>query len=207
MPTSQNNFNIMRPKGQLRQLRCLAILRRKIMGGVTNRDLAKEFNVSIATIEVSLKAALQAGLVEKFELELLNDLVPTAIKAAKKAMDEGNADVVLEILKGAGILKKQTDKPRSPQEGEGEDLDIYIRSRKRPAGELPSHQADGETFVPRVRELPAPRDPEPSAPQSQASLRRSDDEDRVEATEGTVVDGTFLAEEIEPSHQARGSVD
>lgn len=200
----QANTNIMRPRGQLRQLRCLMILKRKINGGVTNRDLAKEFNISVKTVEASLKTALKSGLIEKFELELLNDLVPTAITAAKKAMEDGNADVVLEILKGSGILKKQTDRSRSPVEGEEEDLDIFIRSRKRNTPELPSHTTNGETLVPRVRELAVARNPEPRSTEDQTSLRGSDDEDRVEASQGAVVDGILLPAEVEPSNQDRG---
>lgn len=147
--------------GKVKDLRDLSLLQTKITTGMTNDQLAAQFGISERSVARGLKSAAdRADLIAKFEDELLADLVPEAVKAVKEACKNGNANVALEILKGAGILKKPRDMNRTAEGGEGDSLELFLKLKKQrtnpqppPAGQ-PVVQADPPSSVPRY-ELPA----------------------------------------------------
>lgn len=93
--------------------------------------IGKEFGVSDQTVARSLKWAEKNGLIESFEDQILNDLVPTAMKTLKEAMETGkDAQVALEVFKGIGLFKKHSDKTVATSSGESEDLESYLRNKR-----------------------------------------------------------------------------
>lgn len=101
--------------------------------GASNSDIAQEFKVSKDTVERSLSFAKRAGLVTQFEDQILQDLVPEAIKAFKKAMENGDTTVALEVFKGTGLLLRPSEKVVAPKSDEG-DLASYIKQIRLPNG-------------------------------------------------------------------------
>jgi hypothetical protein len=120
-----------RLSGDARDVRDLAILKTKITTGMDNETLAQQFNVSTKTVERAMSTAAEKhDLLAKFEAQLLDELVPEAVRAVKVALKNDNANVALEILKGAGILKKQRDMNRISEGGEGDSLELYIKAKR-----------------------------------------------------------------------------
>lgn len=115
-------------QGELAQMRALMMLQQKLTGR-THESIAAEFGCSKDTVKRQLRLAVTSDLIQKFEDELLKDLVPEAMRAVKVAMTNGNANVAVEILKGSGVLKRQVEKPSGGAES-GDDLEIYIRSKR-----------------------------------------------------------------------------
>lgn len=103
---------------------------------MSNTQVAKEFHVSTKTIEREIDWAKRQGLVATYEDQILNELVPEAIGAFRKALANGDAQVALEVLKGTGLLRKQSDKSMitPPPQVEEETLEVYTMKRKRVQG-------------------------------------------------------------------------
>lgn len=163
--------------GEFAKLRGLAMLKEKITKGISDRKVAKAFNVSLSTVQRSLQMVVNKGLLETYQDQLLAFLVPGAMRAVKKALEDGDAQVALEILKGSGILTKTRDANHVNPANEGESLEAYIRIRKAtPDGTRPSLPANGEGNVPLslVGEV-GPTDPEVDA----EGLREVDDINRL----------------------------
>lgn len=120
---------------QLRQLRDLKILERKITSGLSNKELAKEFGIYHKTVKNALSRIARSELAQKFEDQLLTELGPLAMNALKGALQAGNEQVALEVLKGIGVLKK----PGTPiNQGDGDELELHIRAkRSRPPASQP----------------------------------------------------------------------
>lgn len=179
-------------RGALRRVRALAMLKAKLTSNLSNKLVAQQFNVSKKTLERNLNFALREGLLESYEDQLLKDLVPEALSAAKRAMQEGDATVAMEILKGAGILKKPIDKNRSSEGGEGDSLEIYLRRKRElppqasPSSQPPlvSHGGDAQLHHP-LSLSPAP---------AAQSLREALGLDDLPGSEGVAEDVVGLLE-------------
>jgi hypothetical protein len=115
----------------LRRVRALAIINRKIVGAMSSKSIAAEFNLSSNTVENEIDWAKRQGLVASYEDQLLNELVPAAIAAFKVALANNDAQVALEVLKGAGLLRKQNANPIAtpPPSVQEETLEIYMKRR------------------------------------------------------------------------------
>jgi hypothetical protein len=109
----------------MKNLRALKMVEMKVMQSASTEEIAAAFNVNASTVRRQLDYANRAGLVADYEDQILQGLVPLAITAFKDALAKGDSQVALEVLKGTGLLKKQTDKPATPQGDES--LEIYIR--------------------------------------------------------------------------------
>lgn len=164
-----------RLSGDAREVRDLAILKTKITTGMNNENLAQQFNVSTKTVERAVTTSMEKhDLLRKFEAQLLDELVPEAVRAVKVALTNDNANVALEILKGAGILKKQRDMNRLSEGGDGDSLELYIKAKRTRQPRSQSAQgepADAASSVP-GHQLPAntiPGDPQEGAPAAQPS--------------------------------------
>lgn len=118
-------------KGDLQRMRGLLMLQRKLTSGLSNDLLAKEFNTSRSTIERTLRWVKNTGLINHFEDQILEKLVPQAMSAIEHALKENNAQVALEIFKGTGILKKPREAASPVQEqNDSDDLELYIQRKQ-----------------------------------------------------------------------------
>ena len=63
-----------------------------------------------------LKLAQEQGLVEEAQSNILDRLVPKALDAVEKALEDGDAKVALAVLYGTGVLRKNP-----PAEGDPDD--------------------------------------------------------------------------------------
>lgn len=115
----------------IQRLRALTILKSKIMTAASNDQLAKDFRCSLSTIKRNLAFAMKEDLLRDLEDTIVRDLGPIAVKAVKEAMENGNANAALEVLKGIGLLRKQVDFRQVRDEGSTEEsLEIYIKRKK-----------------------------------------------------------------------------
>lgn len=173
----------------LYRLRALKMIELRLKG-ISLVAIGKEFGVSDQTVARSLKWAETNGLIESFEDQILNELVPAAMKTLREAMVDGkNADVALEVFKGIGLFKKHTDKTVT-KPGADEDLESYLRSKRQVAGQ--SVQSAGALPPkPEVRVLEgqlAEAGPE-NPPPATSGVVQAGDEDSV-AFEDGAVDGS-----------------
>lgn len=125
----------------LRRARALMIIKGRIHSQ-SNKSLAKEFNVSEATIATEIDWAKRKGLVASFEDQVLESLVPEAINVFKNALANNDTQAALEVLKGTGILRKPSDKSSYVQPvQEEESLEIHIKRISVPGLSGPSRQS------------------------------------------------------------------
>lgn len=102
------NTTLLRDPDMMRARAALMLTRR--LHGASYTEIAAEFRVSTDTVERALSLARRAGMITKFEDEVLSDLVPLAIGQFKKAITEGDTAAALEVLKATGLLLKPLEK-------------------------------------------------------------------------------------------------
>jgi hypothetical protein len=175
-------------RGPLRRARALAMLRAKLTMNLSDDKVAAHFGVSPSTVARTTKIAIREGLLQQYEDELLNDLVPTAMKAAKDALENGDTQVALEILKGSGVLKKQIDRNKSVGENDGDSLEAYIRIKRDRNGTRPSLPTDGAGTLPRIGLLEAVAGIPGGAAEDAPGLLEVDDNDSLAAIAGALTD-------------------
>lgn len=170
----------------LYRLRALKMIELRLKG-ISLVAIGKEFGVSDQTVARSLKWAETNGLIESFEDQILNELVPAAMKTLKEAMVDGkNADVALEVFKGIGLFKKHSDKTVQANPGGEESLESYLSRKRESAG--PSVSASALPPKPEVRVLEgqlAEAGPEDSSSPPPAVVE-TDSEDSTALEDGTV---------------------
>lgn len=111
------------------RLRSLMILEHKVKNNSTYAELGKEFNVSEDTVRRSLTFAKRAGLIVKYEDRILEELVPAAIIAIRAALEDGDAQVALEIFKGTVPGFSKTPKTVATNDSSS-DLSRYIEQMR-----------------------------------------------------------------------------
>jgi DNA-binding transcriptional ArsR family regulator len=109
---------------QEKRLRALKMLELRISSNASIKDIAREFNVSHDTVSRNLTWARKAGLIADAEDKALQELLPLAHEALKKALTNHDADVALEIFKGLMPGFGKT-KPQ-PTVTAGDDLASYL---------------------------------------------------------------------------------
>ena len=127
-----------------RRLRALMMLEYRIKNAASLEEIAKEFNVAPKTVQKNLTWARKAGLVADAEDKILQELVPLAHEAIKKALASNDPEVAgkfgIEIFKGtmSGFQKKPANTVTSTG---GDDLDTYLAALR-----AESNVIDGETL-------------------------------------------------------------
>lgn len=188
------------PRGALLKLRDMAMLQMKLTSGMTHLQLAEHFKVSENTVRRALSREAHKELVEQFEDQLIKELVPTAMKAIKDACDNGDAKAALEILKGAGILKKQRDMNRIAEGGDGDSLELYLKVKRDKA-----LKATGEGGAAQIGQTASPE--HDSAPTDQKALSAGDGLNLLQAVERAVSDGTLVVQEGQILGDSRDTLD
>lgn len=100
------------------RIRASELVRKVYIEGKSHVQAGKEMGISHDTVERSLAWARAANLFVEHEQKVFTELLPLAHEAAKLALQDGNAQVALEILKGTNVLKKQGSDSRAAREDE-----------------------------------------------------------------------------------------
>lgn len=114
---------------RLKKLRAMQMLELRLKSH-TLQEIADEFRVSIDTVQRHLDWAVREGAIQKHEEAILERLVPKAIKAYEKALDNDTPDIFVakDIL---GHLMKLSERVDKRQEHVEElTLNAWIKSRK-----------------------------------------------------------------------------
>lgn len=104
----------------LRKARALSILEGRLQGK-TLETLAREHNISEATVTRDINYLERQGLLDDARHKVVAELVPEALTAAKKALqgagDKVSADMASNVLHGTGVLNKHAAR-QTAEEGE-----------------------------------------------------------------------------------------
>ena len=95
----------------LQKLQAMMMISMKVTQGMNNREIAKELNIHPETVDRRLIFAQKAGMFLDLERQIMQNLVPKAMKAIETAMEDGDAETALEVLKSVGVLKD----PKAPK--------------------------------------------------------------------------------------------
>lgn len=107
---------------ELKKVRAMTIIDKIANQGKTHGQVAKEMGISTDTVARTLQWARQAQIFVEFEQRLFNELLPLAHNAVKGALEDGDAQIGLEILKGTQVLKKPGAQGQRAQQ---EEEDFY----------------------------------------------------------------------------------
>jgi hypothetical protein len=176
----------------MRRLRALSMLQKRL-AGMSRSQIAAEFSVTPTTVDNEMDWARKQGLLVSYENQILEQLVPTAIRTVAAAVAKGDVKAALEVLKGTGLLTQKPTpiQPPSPT-GEADTLEGYFKISKPVGGNLgPVSTAALSAERPALQAADSERLDETSAPSSLPS--RSDGEDATpnppSFAEGVFADG------------------
>lgn len=161
----------------LRRARALLIIEHRIRGN-SIAETARHFGVHPNTIVNEIDYAKRNNLIQKFEDQCIEELVPVAIQAMRTALSNGDVDAAKEVLKGLGVFRKPSSKPLLKPEAEApaeDSLEIYVKRISK--GELDAQSQSrtvGSGATPRASLAPSPAPNIPSG----------------DVLEGTVLDST-----------------
>jgi DNA-binding IclR family transcriptional regulator len=96
------------------------------MTGLKQSEIAQQLGCHRSTVYKLLDYAQKAGLIAAYEDQILQALVPKAIGAIEKALDEGNFDVAQKMLAGMGIYKRPAERRDSAAEGAEMSVETYL---------------------------------------------------------------------------------
>lgn len=113
---------------EYQKTRALMMAERRLKGA-TVKELAAEFHLHEQTVDDILLWVKNSNLLRTFESQIIEDLMPGAIAAFKKAMENGDSAVATTVFKGLGFLLKPEEKAKAPLADEGDELETYLRKR------------------------------------------------------------------------------
>lgn len=123
------------PVKEIKRLKALKVLNHKV-NGLTQIQIEQEMNISPSAQRRLMTWAQKANLIAEAEDTILEKIVPAALSRVHKAIEEeGDTSTALEILKGAGIFKKTSEKfagGGGPLHAGEESLEVYLRKVRRP---------------------------------------------------------------------------
>lgn len=98
----------------LQRLQAMMMIHMKVHG-MGNNEIAQELNIHKDTVERRLAFARKADLFVEYESQLIEKLIPKAIKAIETALEDGDAETGLEILKALNVIR-DTKAPKTPEQ-------------------------------------------------------------------------------------------
>lgn len=90
---------------ETQRLQALQMIAMRV-GGQSFAKIGNQMGVSPDTVKDRLAWARNQGLLADAEDRIVNELVPAAIQAFKKALDEGMYEAARDVLFGTGLLSK-----------------------------------------------------------------------------------------------------
>ena len=119
----------------VKRAKAIEFLKKRVAGQST-QEIAKEHNVSHDAVNRALTFAKRSGLFANYEDQILQTLVPSALKAIQDATDDGDAAVALEVMKMANIYRpkptviSKNNNISHNQVGNGADEDILVYANR-----------------------------------------------------------------------------
>lgn len=112
----------------LLRARALMMLERRLKGH-SPAAIAAEFHVSEHTVEREVKRAKRLGLLDDYQDQIVERLMPAAIQAFEKALANGDTAVARDVFKGLGFLLTPAERAQAApaDDGDNSDLEIYVR--------------------------------------------------------------------------------
>lgn len=95
----------------LKKMQALMMIEMKVGKGMNNEEIAKALSIHPDTVERRLLFAKKAGMFVKVEQQILERLVPKALNALETALEDGDAETAMELMKAIGILPD----PKAPK--------------------------------------------------------------------------------------------
>lgn len=89
----------------MRKAQATLIVARRIQGA-TIKSIADEFHMNEVTVKDRLAYAIKENLVQTAQDRVLNELVPLALDAFKKLLEDGDYDAARDVLQGLNIVPK-----------------------------------------------------------------------------------------------------
>lgn len=90
-------------------------------------QIGAEFHMEAKNVTKEINWAQRQGLVDRFEDQILSELVPSAIGALKTAMTNGDSNAALEVLKGVGLFRKDRPMAAPPSPIIEESLELHVK--------------------------------------------------------------------------------
>lgn len=100
------------------------------MTGLKQTEIAKQLGCHRSTVYKLLDYAQKAGLIAQYEDQILQALVPKAIQALEKALDEGNFEVAQKMLAGMGIYKRPAERRDGAAESAEMSVEMYLQRKQ-----------------------------------------------------------------------------
>lgn len=142
------------------------------VGGFSTKTIASTYGVSTQTVNKYVDWAIQTGLTQKYESEIISDLVPLAIKVYRKQLEgthnddgeplyNGDPNVAKHII---DTLLKLGDRFEQRQQKRDHDVSLaeYVASKSPKS--VPGTVINGETLPPTIAASLIAGDPIPTAP-------------------------------------------
>lgn len=90
----------------MKRIRAFQILHKTMVEGKTKQQAADELGLNIRTVNNNMRWAEQANVFVEYEQRLYTELLPLAHRTLVEALQDGDAQVALEVMKGTNVLKK-----------------------------------------------------------------------------------------------------
>lgn len=110
-----------------RSIRQELVLMRTICG-TKAQQIAKELQISVATVKTDLQAARQSSMVAAARDQLVG-MIPKALAVLDTHLDSGDKDVALVVLEGLGIIGKHMQVSMLPAMPNGAESYEVFRAR------------------------------------------------------------------------------
>lgn len=95
------------------------------------QQIADHLNIHRDTVERRLQYAKKAGLFLDFERQVIETLIPKAIEAVKTALEDGDAETGLEILKAMNVIPDNSVPKTVQQQNDSDDLAKAIEEARK----------------------------------------------------------------------------
>lgn len=127
----------------LKRLQVMMIVQMLLTKNMNYNEIAAKLNMDRETVERRMIWAKKANILVDLENQMMNELVPSGMKAIKTAMEDGDAETALELFKCLGILKDPRVQKTQVQVQEEDELSKAILEAKEKR-ELLEGTVDGE---------------------------------------------------------------
>lgn len=97
-------------KGE-KSLQGAAMLARRVMLNQSQEEIARQFNVSIGSVQKRLSEAKQDSMVELAKEIIAEKMLPKALGILDAQLNEGNYEAAKDVLFGSHALSKASGKP------------------------------------------------------------------------------------------------
>lgn len=106
----------------LQKIQALMMLQMRLGSNMSYKEIAQAMNVHPETVERRMIFAEKAGLFLDLEKEIITKIVPKAMKAIETALEDGDSETALEILKSVGVLRDRKAPKTAKEEADDNEL-------------------------------------------------------------------------------------